>query len=404
MKYNFCNIIILLLFVLLQLSCSSSSSPSSNNEEDYNLGNYKSELFQINPKNVTSPLGEEQYSIDSIRSIITPDGIGDFEITKVFVNDEKIYILDSDVAQTILIFNLSGQFLYKLGEIGRAKNEYISGPKDFFVANNGDVHVLDDGGHKILIFDNKGQFLKNVDAGWTHSFGLTTNEKYLCCLDNRDLPDEKPDPSLFVYDIKSGTKKNLIPSKHFQCYLVPNHRTFFYNDGNLSHVPLLSDSVIVFKNDVPEKVVRFDFEGSFLPKDKPEWVRIPDDDSKPVKATAGIARYPGVFAIYDYQETESLILMRYLKLLGKVSWLYDKRTKQIVHSDKLFAGFNVFSECYLRGDQIIAYVGKENVEMLKEYCKSEEFDKEEYKKAPSFVKAFQSGKLFAPALVYITIK
>lgn len=368
------------------------------------MDNYESVTFKINPKNVTSPLSAEQYSIDSIRSMIIPNDVGIFDATKVFVNDEKIFILDSEVTKTVLVFDLSGQYLYKLGEIGRAKNEYISSPKDFFVAKNGDVHVFDDGGHKILIFDNEGKFIRNVDVGWTHSFGLTSNEKYVCCLDNRDMPDEEPDPSLLIYDIKSTSKSNLIPSKHFQCYLVPNSRTFFYNDETLSHIPLLSDSVIVFKKDVAEKVVRFDFKGGFLPKDKPEWVRIPDDDSKPVEATAGIAHYPGVFAIYDYQETESFILMRYIKLLGKVNWLYNKRTKQIVHGDKLFAGFNVFNECYLRGNQIIAYVGRENVETLKEYCDSEEFDKNEYEKTPSFVKAFQFGKFSAPALVYITIK
>ena len=145
------------------------------------------------------------------------------------------------------MFNLKGQYLYKLGEIGRAKNEYISAPADFFVSQNGDVHVFDSAGQKILIFDKKGNFLKHIDIGWIHSFGLTSNGKYVCCLDNRDIPNEESDPSLLIYDIKSGCKKNLISSKHFQCFLDPNCRTFSFNDNILSHVPLLSDSIIDFK-------------------------------------------------------------------------------------------------------------------------------------------------------------
>ena len=151
MKHHFYNLIILLLFVLLQVACSLVSSPSNN--EDYDLKDHKSISFNVDSKNVTSPLSTEQYTIDSIRPIITTDDFGTFDATKIYVNNKKIFILDSDIAKTILVFNLKGQYLYKLGEIGRAKNEYISAPADFFVSQNGDVHVFDSAGQKILIFD-----------------------------------------------------------------------------------------------------------------------------------------------------------------------------------------------------------------------------------------------------------
>lgn len=401
MKYQINKIILLGVCFPLLVSCSFSSSQRNS---DISLGNYESVTFKINLKNTPSPLNTENYTVDSILPMNTSDDIGTFEATKVFVNNDKIYILDSDVTKTILVFNFSGQFLYKLGEIGRAKNEYINAPEDFFVAKNGEVHVFDKGGQKILVFSDDGFFLRNIDIRWAHSFGVTSNGRYVCCLDNQDIPDEESDPSLLIYDSNTGRKIPLIPSKHFQCYFRPNSCTFFSNDDRLSHVPLLSDSVIVFKNDIVEKVVRFDFVNGFLPKDKPEWVRFPNDDSEPLGARVNYDVFPGAIAIYDYQESESHVLMNYIDKSGFVHWLYNKRTKKLVHGNKLFTGLNIFNKFFLKGNQIIVFVGKEDVEMLKEYCESEEFDKEEYKKTPSFVKAFQSGKLSAPALVYITIK
>lgn len=384
--------------VLTQLSCSSSQN---NNDSDISLGAYESVTITIDPEKVSTPLEAYQYTIDSVRTLNVPDSLAKIDEEKFFVNNEKIYIMDSNVEKTILVFDLSGNYLYKLGERGRAKNEYLYGPTDFFVAKNGDVHVFDMIGHKILIFADSGEFVKKIDIPWITSFGMTSTGKYLYCNDNIDLPNEEPDPSLLLCDLKSGYKKPLIPSKHFTYHYHPRYRTFFYNDARLYHIPILSDSIIAFRDDTVERVVRVDFTCGFLSKEKPETVRDNPDGSNPKISPGG---YQGVEAIYEYQESESYIYMSYIYQSRLKEWLYNKRTKQIIHDSFLFAGLGIFNDYYLRGHQIVAYVGGENVEMLKEYCDSEEFDKDEYKKTPSFVKAFQLGKLSAPALVYITIK
>lgn len=383
-----------------QISC---SFPSNNKESDSDIGfdNYKSVTFKIDPEITDSPLETNQYIVDSIRTLESPNGLSSFDEEKFFVNNERIYIMDSDVEKSILVFDLSGNYLYKLGERGRAKNEYLYGPTDFFVAMDGEVHVFDMDGRRILRFNNCGEFIERKETPIMNSFGLTSNNKYLYCLDNMNMPDEEPDPSLLIYDFKSESKKTLIPSKRFTYHYHPRYRTFFYNDARLYHIPILSDSILVFKDDIIESVVRFDFACGFLSMEKPECVRDNPDGSRPNVSRRG---YKGVEAIYEYQESESYIYMRYIYKEYLKRWFYNKRTKQIIHGNKLFAGLSVFNDYFLKGNQIIAYVGKENVEMLKEYCESEEFDKEEYKKTPSFVKAFQSGKLSAPALVYITIK
>ena len=399
--YHSCGIAILLSCVLFQISCS--ISPNNNNDE-CNLGDYESVTFHIDPSDITSPLEIGQYQVDSVRSLITPDSLGVFEATKFFVNNEKIYILDTKVAKTILVFDISGKYMYKLGERGRAKNEYIDAPRDFFVAKNGDVHVFDVYGQKILIFDNNGKFTKKIDTPGVHSFGLTSNGKYVYFLDKMDMPDQDSEPSLMIYESETDRKKPLIPSKHFQCYYQPNFRTFFYNDARLSHIPLLSDSVIVFNNDITEKVVRFNFECGFLPKDKPEYVRFASDGSRPSNFGAFVKDYHGVLSMMDYQETDSLVLMDYNYMFRRRSWLYDKRTQKAVHGNKIFSGYCASYNYFLKGNQVIAYVAKENVEALNEYINGEEFDEKDFNKSSAQVRALKSGKISVPALFYISIK
>ncbi len=376
-------------------------SCSSSQNEDKSLGDYESVVFKIAPKNVTSPLEQDQYTIDSVRSLIVPDSLRAFTADKFFVNDENIYILDSHVLYTVLVFDLNGKYLHKLGRRGRAQNEYPSRPEDFFVSKNGDVHVFDQDGSRILIFNNQGEFIKKITTSWVNSFGLTSTNKYIYCLDNMEIQGEEPDPALLMYDPYSDSKKALVPSKHYTYRYHPRYITFFRNDTRLSHIPILSDSVIVFKDDVVEKVVRFNFESGFLAKDKPELVIY---ESKGSEKNINYGNYPYVEAIYDYQETDSYILINYIYQSYLKKWLYNKRNKKIIHGDKLFSGLCVFNDYYLKGNQLIAYVGTENVELLNEYCESKEFDKEEFDRSALQVKALQSGKITAPALFYITIK
>lgn len=401
-KFRFCVMVFISLCVLtIPTSCTSVQKEVKINN---NLGDYESITYEIDSKITTKPIDENYYKIDSIHSLIVPDNLSTFEATKFYVSDEKIYILDNEAEKTILVFDFSGKYLYKLGEIGRAKNEYINTPRDFFIAKNGEVHVFDYTGKKMLIFDNNGNFISSFDSQSANSFGMTSSGKYICCINDMETPEQEPEPSLITWNFKSGKKKTLIPYKGFQCYYQHNFRTFFFNDGRLSHIPLVSDSVIVFKDDEVEKVVRFDFKCGYLPNDEPEAVRWAADDSQRSKFRKCIMEYHGVFAMFDYQETESLILMNYVYESRMRSWLYDKRIKNIIHGDKIFPGYRASYNYFLKGNQIIVYVGKENVEALKEDCESKDFNKDEFDESPSQVKDLLSGKIKAPALFYITIK
>lgn len=118
--FTICSVFLLIIF------CEACSSAV---EEDA-LDSHEDVFIKIDPERQTNPLNNSQYSIDSVRSLSMPAN-KIFQISKLIVKDNRIYILDSEIARTIFVFDTTGRYLYKLGERGRALSEYIGRPVDF---------------------------------------------------------------------------------------------------------------------------------------------------------------------------------------------------------------------------------------------------------------------------------
>jgi hypothetical protein len=61
-------------------------------------------------------------------------------ISKIMMTDSIIYILDQQT-KSVLMFNIKGQFLYKIQNIGTGPNEYTN-IYDFTLTNNGEILIL----------------------------------------------------------------------------------------------------------------------------------------------------------------------------------------------------------------------------------------------------------------------
>lgn len=367
------------------------------------LGSYNSIVFEINPESPSNFINSSQYTVDSVCSLHLPDSFIAHSATKIIVNKDIIYIMDSEIARTIFVFDCYGNFLYKIGERGRARDEYIGGPSDFFVDKKNDVHVYDKNGEKILVF-HKGQVVRMIDTRsiFPHSFGLTSNGRYIYCM-NHIGSDNANNSTLMICDFGYTNKKVLLPSKKKPYYCNPSNQTFFSNGNRLSHIPLLSDSVLVFQKDTLEKVVKFDFNGKFLINEEPDFAII-TKDNEALDIAKKMANYKGVVSLESYQETDSLILLQYVHQRYIRNWLYNKRTKKTINSECLFEGVVPFTYYFLRGNQIIAYVNEENAKMLRDIYQTNKDRKDELEKSSRQIRDLLEGKIDAPALFYITIK
>lgn len=363
-------------------------------EETYGLGKHRTVVFKIDPLKITQSLGRNDYRLDSVCTLSFPDSMK-YETTKILAKGNRIYVLDSRVGHTVYVFDCSGKYLFKLSERGRASYEYVGEPKDFFVDNMGNVHVFDYDGQKVLSFTKKGKIFRVFSTGrlFPHSFGLTDNNRYAFCRNDKDEKEMKP--ALMLCDWNFENPEMLLPAGNVYRFR-PSDRTFFSNEKRLSHIPILSDSVLVFKNDSIEKVVRFDFGMEVASRERLDLVTR-------LATSQEWNRYKGVWCLEEYQETDKLIYLEYIYDGKEREWLYNKQTGRIIHCAQLFKGVSAFSNYYLRGNQIIALVDKETVDELLKLSVNKGFQDNLRQSVPQ-LDVLIKGEIKAPALFYISVK
>lgn len=334
MKYPY----LIFAFILCMISCSKG--------EKSMLADGNIEIIDIpNPGDTTHVLTQDEYIIDSICALECPNGNEYFEVTKFMVKNGRTYIMDSKDQHTILVFDHQGHFLFKAGEQGRAKNEYIAGPTDFFVDNNNNLHVFDYDGQKIIVFNDKGNVDEVVSTREhiANSFGLTNDNRYMFAYNQNVIG-----AALTISDEDNKVQNTIIPMpEKYDFFYVPTQRLFFSNGNRLSHIPLLSDSILVFKNSSLEKVVRVDFHGEFVMNEIPEAVFDMDKSNK-------LDTYKGVRNISKYQETDSLQFIEYSCGAYAHLWLKDKNKKRIINSYTLFLNKSPLGYYYLLDNQIVS--------------------------------------------------
>lgn len=375
--------------MLLEVACSQSEN---------SLGEYNSSTMKINLDGKNSSLIADQYSVDSVCHLSLPEGMKIHEITKFLVKNGRTYVMDSHLDRTIFVFDYNGFFLFKAGERGRAKNEYMDGPADFFVDDDDNIHVFDGNAKRVIVFGKEGKVMKTIDVRnyFPQSFGLLNNKKYAF-----DFNLDKLDGNtvLAVCNEKNEIdKKLLFRSENY--YLFPSEQTFFVNGDRMAHIPFMSDSVLVFNKDVLEKVIKFDFGGRLLIKEKPKLAT--DKQSEP----QDISDYNGVRYLSNYQESDDLILLEYVYQHYSNYWLYDKQNKKVIVKDyRLLDGLNPFYMYYIKDRQIVAIVGEEDVEIDKS---DPDFDEKDFQKnydiSSTPIKEMFDGKTKLPAVVYISVK
>lgn len=380
-----------LCFMGLMVSCDANSQHGATRIEKYT----------INPEDAAGAMDKSQYSIDSVWQLHFPHGASSIGLnSKVHIANGRVYVMDSEVTKKVYVFDCHGNLVYQVGQRGRARDEFIGPPNDFCVDNMGKTHVFDKMGQKIIVYSENGTVDRVVNTSdyIFHSFGLTGTGRYMLYFNDGYKKDNVNDnalqPSLLLFDHEFKKYEELMFLK--EEYKMSNDHSFFQNGERLSHIPLCSDSVYVFRNDTLEKIVFFDFGGKILCKEHPE--KLKQDD-----ASSFDSSYDGVNGLWSYQETNSLIYLEYIYHMSGRCWLYNKDKKRVTCGRRLFDGLEPYRYYFLRDNQIVAYIDTETVENYKD-CVHDDGFKEALEKSPQQVKDLMEGKIKAPALFFMTMK
>ncbi|MDR2586141.1 MAG: 6-bladed beta-propeller [Prevotellaceae bacterium] len=87
---------------------------------------------------------------------------------------DKIYILDIGVHGAVLMFDISGKFIRKIGEIGRGPGELLSMHGIEIDYNRNRLYITDNSGSQTVAFDLDGNYLFSVPLGDIGGFNAIT--------------------------------------------------------------------------------------------------------------------------------------------------------------------------------------------------------------------------------------
>ena len=187
------------------------------------------------------------------------------KIDKMQCFNNAIYILDTNSAKKIFVFELSGKYKFSINNYGRGPGEY-SNIIDFSIdENNGHVFVLDFP-YKISEYDEKGVYIKKHQLPNTNKditrFGYNRNNFYLYT--NRLNRNVNP------YSILRVDKNMIVNGNYLKFEMSCDHVFDFKNiiysyKGNIEFFDVFEGKIYENINDKMELKYIFDFDGRYMP-------------------------------------------------------------------------------------------------------------------------------------------
>jgi len=185
-------------------------------------------------------------------------------IGKLIIKNERIYILDTDI-KSLLVFDINGQFLHRVGKQGRGPGEYVR-YINFSVNDNGEVFIYDMSNRNIMIYDTSGKYIRSIESSISFSDFFILNDKYLLASTaNIYVEPKKLDKVILTPDFIEQERTYL---KYDKEYIggMSGYQNFLPYGDKIAYMYPISDTLYLFnKKGVPEYAYFFDFGARKLP-------------------------------------------------------------------------------------------------------------------------------------------
>jgi hypothetical protein len=264
------------------------------------------------------------------------------EVNKILIRNNRIFIADFHKTETLFVFDIQGNYLFKINSKGHGPGEYINF-KDFDVFPTGDICIWDVDICKFLTFDSTGIFkhdLKMEDRG--SFFCISSGNFYLSEVFDGGLMKA----NLIKYDIVRKESKNLIAKRTLYDANLVNYSyyKFYYSPGNIYYAPRFSE--IIYSIDSTGLHPAVGLTNLPVPPDNilEQWNRqntLMLDDTNYLKDI-----------IYIY-ETERYISFQ-LETGSFFNLIYDKETQKPYRLDPIYKTTGMF---YIQGSTGTHFVG-----------------------------------------------
>jgi hypothetical protein len=242
----------LIFIFILFLAC------KSNNKEVINSSNSKIEVdldTNIGEKNVFDIAA----SLTMLRLEEDDENPIGF-IDKMIISRTRIYILDSQRAKSLFIYDRDGNFKNIIYHVGNGPGEYTY-PKDFDIEKGTENIIIMDGNQrKLLYYTKDGNFISDLSLKNSFVNSFCTTDKNVLILDKGNFISDESNNYIRIIDNKGGIIKELlsVPEYLKEITISPRNPLQKLQDTIL-YLPSLSNEVYQIVDNQIALRYQFDF-------------------------------------------------------------------------------------------------------------------------------------------------
>jgi hypothetical protein len=284
-------------------------------------------------------------SVEYIQLETTEPNIG--KVDKFEIIGDKIYLLDCDVTNALYIYNLNGEFQFKIAGLGVGPEE-LSSVDDFLInLKNKKIIISDQKQNTINYFNFNGEFISKRKLLYaSESFTNFDNKDIYYVSNYEEIPNIKK--NLIILDGQDHVNSAI----DFDNEIDFRRFNFSQYDSSLNFLHAFDNNIYNIKNDSIKISYHIDFGTNSFSKN----ISNIDDFSK--------ARNSGnYFLVRELKENENFVVFKYHKNNKIHLAIYDKTNYSIINgtiSDNINIGFSSY-KYDIKGNDIFVINNLSNV-------------------------------------------
>jgi len=244
------------------------------------VGNRNESLDIMTTKVVLDPLKLGEISIADLIDTVwyvaleTKENSVIGRIDKVLFTNDRIFISDTEITQTIFCFDYSGHFIFKIQERGRGPNQYLTLTAFDVDAEKEKVLIYDAQQKAFLEFDFSGNFISRHVHGFVFDDFRVLNDNtiiaYTQYIPNPGIQDN-PNSSIFIFDYRSRKSEEalLLFDGDLALFNKIQGLINYISSRELSHYiyDYYTNSIYSYENGIFSKKWEIDFSTNSIPKE-----------------------------------------------------------------------------------------------------------------------------------------
>lgn len=277
-------------------------------------------------------------------------------IDKIVYNNERFYILDRSIAKKVLVFDSSGKFLFKIGELGGGPGEFIEVTSFTIDDKNDMLYVYDCTKLSISKFDKNGKFIETIVVDFYALNVEFHNDRFFFYT---NYTESKKGPyNIIVTDMNGNVVSRQFPFKEKSSMHGFSNTCFHQSDGELRLIQGFDNEIYGFDEDKAYSKFRLLFNG------KPTSIaNFPDFD----QLEDYLMEHSRVVDFYN--ESDDLIYFMYFDRGETHNCFYFKQSGDLrvgsLQNDLELLPFTPMA--FMKGNKLIGYIKTEDVKYTHDY-------------------------------------